>query len=140
MDLITIAIVVIAVAEVVLVATLVPAITQLRNTLSCADKLIKNLDETLKPLLEDDIKPMVRSMTRTMDEVEGVVQKVREGVDKMDDTVSALHEVGDTVRFINEIANTRIKTAVIDISAYIAGLKAGLEQLMVVLRLHKKGV
>ncbi|HEX9859945.1 MAG TPA: DUF948 domain-containing protein, partial [Nitrospirota bacterium] len=116
MDLVTLAVVAIAAAVVALVAVLVPAIGQLRNTLASADKLIRDLDATVKPLLEDDIRPMVQSVTRTLDEVEGVVRKVGDGVGMVDDTIASVHEVSDTIRAINDIANTRIKTAVIDIS------------------------
>lgn len=140
MDLVTVAVVVIAVSMVVLVSVLVPALAQLRSTLTCADKLIKDLDATVMPLLEDDIRPMVQSVTRTLDEVEGVVKKVGEGVGMVDDTIASVHEVSDTIRAINDIANTRIKTAVIDISAYVTGLKTGLETLMQLFKLHKKEV
>lgn len=127
MDLITLAVLIIAVAVAVLVAVLVPAITQLKNTLASADVFIKNIDGSLKPLLDDEITPMIKSVNGTFEELEGVARAAREGVEKVDDALESVSEVGVAIRTINHIINSSIKTSVIELAAYIVGIKAGLE-------------
>ncbi len=127
MDLVTLAVLIIAVAVAVLVAALVPAVTQLKKTLASTDTFIKNLDNSLKPLLDDEIAPMVKSVNATFDELEGVARAAREGVEKVDSALDSVREVGEAVRTINHIINSSIKSSVIELAAYVAGLKAGLE-------------
>jgi len=138
MDLSTLAVLIIAVAVAVLVAVLVPAILQLKTTLASADALIKDLDGSLKPLIDEDIRPMVKSINGTMGEVEGIARAAREGVEKVDDTLDAFHEVGDAMRSVNQIINSSIKKSIIELAAYIVGLRAGVESILQVVKVRGK--
>jgi len=134
MDLVTIAVIVIATALAVLVAALVPTVKQLRATLASAEVFIKNLDGSLKPLLDDEVRPLVRTMNGTMEEVEGVAKTAHEGAEKVGDLMDAVGEVGDAVRTINHIINSSIKKSIVELAAYIVGVKTGIESLVEIIK------
>lgn len=122
MDLVTLAYLIIAVAVAVLVAVLVPTIIQLKNTLASADVFLKNLD--------DELKPMLKSVNGTFEELEGTARAAREGAEKVEGVLDAVSEVGDAIRTVNHIINSSIKVSIIEIAASIAGFRAGLETLL----------
>jgi uncharacterized protein YoxC len=106
-----VALLVIAGAFVVFVAVVVPAVIQLRNTLAATEVFIKNMDASLKPLIEDEIRPMVRSF-----------KSAAAGIEV---TVNAVAEVGGTVSSINRIIKDNIRGPLINIAASFLGVKVG---------------
>ena len=125
MDLMTLAVVVIALAVVALVIVLVPAVIQLKKTLESADGFLRDMDTSIKTLIEDEVKPMVKTLNDTMAEVEGVAKGAREGVEKVSETLDAFKDVGDTVRSINAILNKEVKGTLLNAAAYAVGVKTG---------------
>ena len=135
---VTLAVVVIAVGVVVQAVLLIPAvlqlILQLRKTLAAAEEFLKDMDKSLKPLIEDEIRPTFRSLNSAIMELEGVAKGAREGVEKVDDVLEAFREVGGTVRSINGILNTALKSPLIKAASYLTGIRVGIETLVNTLR------
>lgn len=125
MDLLTLSAVVAALAVVVLVAAAVPAVQQLRKTLEATEVSMKSLNA----LVEEEVRPTVRSINELVVEIDAVVKVAKEGVEKVDDTIDAFHEVGDTVRSLNSLLDTQLKGAIVNILGYVAGVKVGAEAL-----------
>ena len=130
MNLITLAVVIIAVAVVVQVAVLVPAVLQLKKTLAASESFIRDLDWSLKPLIDEEIRPTVRSLNSTIQELEGVARGAREGVEKVDDVLEAFREVGGTVRSINSILDTSLRSPVLKVASCLTGIRVGVETLV----------
>lgn len=137
MGLLSIGVFIMGISLLVLTVFAVPALIQIKRTLKSAETCLDGLDVSLKTLIEDDLKPMIRSMNNAMVEIEGIVKGAREGVEKIDDALDAVKGMGDTVRSINGIINTRVKGTLIDIVAYAVGLKSGLGFLVNQVKLFK---
>jgi uncharacterized protein YoxC len=137
MELWSIGVLIIGIAVLIVAVVAVPALLQLQKTLKSAEVFLDGMDVSLKSLIEDEIKPLMRSVNDTMDEVEGVVKGAKEGMEKLDDALEALKGVGDTVRSINNIVNTKVKGTLIDIVAYAVGVKSGLGFLVDQVKLFK---
>jgi uncharacterized protein YoxC len=140
MSLTSIAVFIIALAVVALVAALIPAINQLKNTLSSTTRFVDNLDASIKTLLDDEVKPLVRSVNNTVYELEGVVREAKEGLKTVDEIVQSLRGVGETVRSINSLFDTKVKGTLIDLAAYITGLKVGILTFFETFKSQKKEV
>lgn len=102
---------VIAGGFIVLVAVVVPTVIQLKNTLAATEVFIKNMDASIKPLIDDEIRPIVRS--------------INGAVEKMEGTVNAFSEFGGTVSSINGLIKDHIKMPLISLAASLVGVKAG---------------
>lgn len=118
----SVGILIMGIAVLIAAVAAVPALLQLKITLKSAEDLLKSI----KTLVENEVTPVVRSANSTLQEVDGVVKAAKEGMEKLDDALDAVKGVGDTVRSINNIINTRVKGTLIDIVAYAVGLKSGL--------------
>ncbi len=138
MELWSLGVLIMGIAVLIAAVAAVPALLQLKSTLKSAEVFINGLDVTLKSLIEGEIKPLLRSVNDTMDEVEGVVKAAKEGVEKVDDMLEAVRGVTNTVKSVNEILSTRIKGTLIDIVAYAVGLKSGLGFLVDQVKVFKK--
>jgi len=121
MELIGVAVCVIAVAAVLFVIFAIPAVLQLKKTLASADSFLVSMEGSLKTLVEDEVKPMVRSINSTMAEVEGVAKGARQGVEAINDTLEAFRGVGNMVRSVKEA----VSGSVSGLAAYKVGLMAG---------------
>jgi len=106
-----VALLVIAGGFIVLVAVVVPTVIQLKNTLAATEVFIKNMDASIKPLIDDEIRPIVRS--------------INGAVEKMEGTVNAFSEFGGTVSSINGLIKDHIKMPLISLAASLVGVKAG---------------
>jgi uncharacterized protein YoxC len=126
MELWSVGVLIMWIAVLIAAVAAVPALLQLKATLKSAEVFLDGMDASLKGLIENEIKPLMRSVNDTMEEVEGVVKEAKEGMAKLDDALNAVKEVGDTVRSVNNIVNTKVKGTLIDIVAYAVGLKSGL--------------
>ena len=138
MELWSVGILIMGVAVLIVAVALVPALLQLKATLKSAEVFINGLDGTLKSLIEGEIKPLIRTVNDTMEEVEGVVKAAKEGVEQIDGMLEAVRGVTDTVKSVNDIISTRIKGTLIDILAYAVGLKSGLGFLVDQVKVFKK--
>jgi uncharacterized protein YoxC len=133
MNLIPLAVVVIAIAVVVQVMVMVPTVLQLRKTLAAGENFLKGM----KALIEDEVKPAVRSLNATLQEMEGVAKGAREGVEKIDDALEAVREVGNTVRSINSVLDKAVRPPIINVAAWLTGVKVGIGALVEAL-MHSK--
>jgi len=138
MDMISWGVLIIAVAVVVAVVVAVPAILQLRRTLSTAERFMNDMDESLKSLIYDEVKPLVRSINNTMDEVDGIVRTARDGVEKVEEVVDSFSGLADTIRTVNELVDTNIKGSLVDIASYLKGFKVGMGTLIDLIRPNRK--
>ena len=134
----SVGVLIMGIAVLVAAVAAVPALLQLKATLKSAEVFLDGANVSLKTLIEDEIKPLIRSVNDTMDEVEGVVKAAKEGVEKLDDALEAVRGVSDTVKSVNDIINSRIKGTLIDIVAYAVGLKSGLGFLVDQVKVFKK--
>lgn len=127
MDLITLAVLIMAAAVVALVATLIPWIVQLRKTLASLDCVMNG-----------EVKQLLKSLDNTVVEIGGVAKGAKEAVQKVDDTLDAFTEFGGTVRGINELVDKKVKGTLIDAISYLVGLKVGLGALVDAVKPHRK--
>ena len=130
----SVGILIMGIAVLIVAVAAVPALLQLKKTLKSAEDLLKSI----KTLVENEVTPVVRSVNSTLQEVDGVVKAAKEGMEKIDYTLDAVKGVGDTVRSINNIINTSVKGALIEIVAYAVGLKSGLGFLLDQVKAFKK--
>ena len=130
MDLLTLAVVVIAAVMVVALLALAYAALQLKKTLETANGFIKSMEASIKPIIDDDIKPAIRSVRNTCEHAECIAKVAKEGADKVGDTLDAVKEVGTTVRVINRIIDSELKGSLINLVSLIVGVKTGLTSLV----------
>jgi len=76
--------------------------------------------------VDEEVKPLMRSINNTVSELEGVARGARSGVEKIEETIDAFRGIGETVRGVNYVIDQKIKGSLIDVAAYIFGVKAGL--------------
>lgn len=127
MDLITLAVLIMAAAVVALVATLIPWIVQLKKTLASLDCVMSG-----------EFKQLLKSLDNTVVELGEVARGAKEGIQKVDDTLEAFHEVGGTVRGINELVDKKVKGTLIDVVSYLVGVKVGFGTLVDAVKSHRK--
>jgi uncharacterized protein YoxC len=134
MNLITLAVVVIAGAVLIQVIVAIPAILQLKKTLVSAEKFLGSMEGSLKTLIEEEVRPAVRTANDTMAEVGGLTKSARASAEKIEDVAASLQELGSTVRSINSMLDTGVRKQVANISAYAAGIKVGFVTLVDAIR------
>ena len=130
MDLLTFAVVVIAAVSVISLVALIVAALQLKKTLATADGFIKSMEASIKPLIDDQIKPAVTSVRNTCEHAECIARVAKEGADKVGDTLDAVKEVGTTIRVVNRILDAELKGSLINLVSLIVGVKTGLASLV----------
>ena len=126
MELWSLGILIAGIAIFIVAIFLVPALLQLKKTLKSAERFMDDMDLSIKSLVYDEVKPLVKSINNTMDEVEGIVKTARSSVEKVDAVVESLSAVGGTVKAINNLVDTKVKGALVDIAAYLVGIKVGI--------------
>ena len=129
------AILIIAIAFAVAVLALIPAIIQLRSTLKSIESTLNDLNSSVKTLINVEVMPLVGSVRNTIEEVNGIVATAKTGFEKIDGTVGA---VTGTVNGINAIIDEKIRGSLIDVAAYLEGVKVGVQTLVGNLRSWKK--
>lgn len=134
----SVGILIMGIAVLIAAVAAVPALLQLKKTLKSAEVFNNEINARLKTLIDDDVKPLMRSINNITDEVGGVVKAAKEGMEKIDDALDAVKGVADTVKSVNNIINTRVKGTLIDIVAYAVGLKSGLGFLVDQVKVFKK--
>jgi uncharacterized protein YoxC len=134
----SVGILIMGIAVLIAAVAAVPALLQLKKTLKSAEVFNNEINARLKTLIDDDVKPLMRSINNITDEVGGVVKAAKEGMEKIDDALDAVKGVADTVKSMNDIINTRVRGTLIDIVAYAVGLKSGLGFLVDQVKVFKK--
>jgi len=127
-----IAVAVIALAVAAVAFYLVPAIIQLKKTLETTDRLVEESRvklDTITSLLDEDVRSLVNNLNETAETINGITDVVRTDVDKVDGVITAVSEIGDTVKAANEIIDRSIRDTVIEIASYIAGIRAIVESI-----------
>lgn len=126
MELWSLGILIIGIAIFVVAIFLAPALLQLNKTLKSAERFMDDMDASIKSLVYDEVKPLVKSINNTMGEVEGIVKSARTSVEKVGEVVESFSAVGGTVRSLNNLVDTKVKGALVDIAAYLVGIKVGI--------------
>ena len=126
MELWSFGVLIIGIAVLIAAIFLVPTLLQLKNTLKSAERFLDDMDVSIKSLVYDEVKPLVKSINKTMDEVEGIVKTARSSVEKVDAVVESFSAVGGTVRSLNNLVDTKVKGTLVDIAAYLVGIKVGI--------------
>jgi uncharacterized protein YoxC len=106
-----------------LVCGMIPALVQIRRTARQAEDFLRLLELELRPTLIE-LKEVIGSLNRASDQVTG-------GLKKMDGTLEAIAEVGQTVRDVNQLAQHVVFPKLITGAALMTGLRVGLRTLLV---------
>ncbi|HWQ69897.1 MAG TPA: DUF948 domain-containing protein [Patescibacteria group bacterium] len=106
-----------------LVCGMIPMLVQLRRTARQAEDFLRVVEVELRPTLIE-FKEVIGSLNRASDQVAG-------GLKKMDGTLDAIAEVGQTVRDVNQLAQHIVFPKLITGAALMTGLRVGLRTLLV---------
>ena len=106
----------IAVAFVVLVAYLIPAILQVKRTIGQSERLLAQLNDEL-PIMLNDIKG-------TGENIRTMTDQARIGVDRAAVLLNAVGEVGQTVKHMHHMVRGRSGSILIGVTSLLAGIKA----------------
>ena len=108
--------IIIAVAFVVLVAYLIPTILQVKRNIGQSERLMAQLNDEL-PVMLHDIKG-------TGENIRTMTDQARMGVDRAAIFLSAVGEVGQTVKQVHGVVRGRGGSILIGITSLLAGIKA----------------
>ncbi|WP_447973208.1 DUF948 domain-containing protein [Nitrospira sp. Kam-Ns4a] len=114
--LIEIAAVLAAGAFVVLVALLVPTLIELRRSAAESARLMAELNAELPTLLKE-----IRSVTENVNDL---VDRARDGVERASVLLHAVGEVGETVQQVHGIVRGSSGTMLVNVASVVAGLRA----------------
>ena len=117
---------VLAVAAVVLVAAVIPTLLQIRRAAQSADRLLSNLEREVTPLLTE-----LRTLA---DHANAVATDTREGARKLNTLLTAVGEVGDTIRAVDQAIHGHLGRFLISATSLAVGLRAGFRHLFRSLR------
>ncbi|MBI2883915.1 MAG: DUF948 domain-containing protein [Candidatus Methylomirabilis oxyfera] len=106
-----------------LVCGMIPMLVQLRRTARQAEDFLRVVELELRPTLIE-LTGVIGSLNRASDQVTG-------GLKKMDGTLDAIAEVGQTVRDVNQLAQHIVFPKLITGAALMTGLRVGLRTLLV---------
>jgi len=110
------AVIIIAVAVVVLVATLVPTILQVKKTAGQSERLLIRLNHELPGMLKD--------VKETNENIRALTDQARVSVDRATVFFDAVGEVGQTVNQVNQVVRGKGGAVMIGLTSLFAGLKA----------------
>ena len=119
----------IATAFAVLVGYLVPTLIQLRKTIAESEQVLTRMSNELPSL--------VREMRAMTENVNALVDQVRDGVDHAAVFLHAVGEIGDTVQKVNETVRGKSGSLLVNVASMVAGLKAA--STIVKERMNKNG-
>jgi len=106
-----------------LVCGMIPALVQIRRTARQAEDFLRLVELELRPTLIE-LKEVIGNLNRASDQVAG-------GLKKMDGTLEAIAEVGQTVRDANQLVQHIVFPKLIGSAALMTGLRVGLRTLLV---------
>jgi len=100
--------IVLTTATIVLVWFAVSALIQLKKTLLNVDTLVVNMNEQLNPLLDD---------------LHGAVMKVNNEMDRFEDVVGTVKDVGDKVSAVTRVVHEIVSSPLLKVASISAGAK-----------------
>lgn len=106
-----------------LVCALIPALVQLRRTARQAEEFLGSVELELRPALSE-LQEVMRNLNR-------VSAQVSSGAEKMDGTLEAIAETGQTVREANQLVQHVVLPKLTTGAAFMTGLRVGLTTLIV---------
>ena len=115
-DMVDLAAIIIAVAFVVLVGYLVPMILQVKRTVGQSERLLIRLNHELPGLLKD--------VKGTNENILGLADQVRLGIDRATIFLNAVGDVGQTVNHVHQAIRGKGEAMMVGFSSLLAGLKA----------------
>lgn len=118
--------IIVAVAFVVLVGYLVPAILQLKRTVGQSERLLIRLNHELPALLKDvkELPGLIKDVKLTNENVRTMVDQARLGVDRATIFLNAVGDVGQTVNQIHHVIKGKGGTFLMGVTSLLAGAKA----------------
>ena len=116
MTIVEMAVLLVAVAFVVLVGYLVPALIQLRKTVAESEQLFATMNEDLPPLIGE-----LRAMSHNLNDL---TEQARGGVEHAAVLLHAVGEVGESVQHVHDVVRGSSGSFVNNVASVVAGFKA----------------
>lgn len=110
------AVVVVAVAFVVLVGYVVPAVIQLRKAAAQSERLLSQINHELPGLLKE--------IKQTSANVQVMSTQAREGVERASVLMNAIGDVGQTVTHVHGVVRGRGTTFIANLIRVLSGMRA----------------
>lgn len=108
--------IIIAVAVVVLVGYLVPAILQVKRTVGQSERLLIRLNHELPGLIKE--------VKGTNENIRAMTEQARVGVDRATVFLHAVGDVGQSVNQVHKSVRGKGGTMLLGLTSFLAGLKA----------------
>ena len=113
---------IIALAAIVLLASFVPLLIQLRKAVQESERLLKNLNY--------DLPNLIKEATGTVQVVNRVASDVREATERAKVLGNAIGAIGDTVNQIHGAIRTKAASLVLNTTGLVAGVRAAVHTLV----------
>ena len=113
---IEVAAVIIAVAFVVLVGYVVPAVIQVRKTATQAERLLSQINSELPEILTE--------IKQTNENVRAMSMQAREGVGRASVLMNAIGDVGETVNHVHGVLRGQGTTLMKNLASVLVGMRA----------------
>lgn len=126
-----IAVAAVAVAFVVLVGFLVPALIELRRTISETKRLMVQLEKEIPALVKE-----VRAVTENLN---AVTDQARDGVEHATLLLHAVGEFGESVHEVHRAVRGKGLSLLSNVASMVAGVRAASHVLKQRVHIHKEG-
>ena len=120
--LISISVTVIAAIMVIFVIALIPVLLQFRRTAKEGERLLEAARQQLVPLSYD--------LVRVIDDVQDIVKKGGRQMDKVEDSVNAVHDAALKLRDVETLFKDRIEKPLLNLITLLAALVKGTRAFM----------
>jgi predicted PurR-regulated permease PerM len=116
-----VAVIVIAVALVLLIGFLIPVALQVRKTAKSAEVLLTNVNR--------DVEPILRSLNKSVANLEEASAKFREGAHSFAEALGTLKVVGEVVKGTGDLVTGNVVSFLGRVGSLAVGYKTGLKYL-----------
>jgi uncharacterized protein YoxC len=116
MTIVEIAAILVAVAFVLLVGFLVPVLIQVRKSVAESERLLAKMNAEVPPLVAE-----LRTISQNLN---GLTDQAREGVEHAAVLLHAVGEVGESVQQVHNVVRGSSGTLLRNVASMVAGLKA----------------
>jgi len=116
MTIVEIAAILVAVAFAVLVGYLVPVLIQVRKIVAESEQLLVKMNNDLPPLIDE-----LRAMSENMN---GLTDQARMGVEHAAVLLHAVGEVGESVQHVHDVVRGSSGSMLSNVASVVAGFKA----------------
>jgi hypothetical protein len=120
--LISISVTVIAAIMVVFVIVLIPVLLQFRRTAKEGERLLEAARQQLVPLSYD--------LVRVIDDVQDIVKKGSRQMDKVEDSVSAVHDAALKLRDVETLFKDKVEKPLLNLITLLSALVKGTRAFM----------